>query len=72
MNAPDRELRKLGAANGAPRGVGARLPLIDGIEKVTARHVTRPICRPRARWSARSCAARTRMPSCSKSTSAKR
>ncbi|KON82426.2 4-hydroxybenzoyl-CoA reductase subunit alpha [Azoarcus sp. PA01] len=35
MNAPDRELRKLGAANGAPRGVGARLPLIDGIEKVT-------------------------------------
>ncbi|CAI08161.1 4-hydroxybenzoyl-CoA reductase, alpha subunit [Aromatoleum aromaticum EbN1] len=35
MNAPDRELRKLGAANAAPRGVGARLPLIDGVEKVT-------------------------------------
>jgi 4-hydroxybenzoyl-CoA reductase subunit alpha len=35
MNAPDRKLKLRPAANKAERGVGARTPLVDGIEKVT-------------------------------------
>ncbi|NMG75381.1 4-hydroxybenzoyl-CoA reductase subunit alpha [Aromatoleum diolicum] len=35
MNAPDRPLPRLERTTGEPRGVGARLPLVDGVEKVT-------------------------------------
>ncbi|WP_332675587.1 4-hydroxybenzoyl-CoA reductase subunit alpha [Aromatoleum sp.] len=40
MNAPDRDLRRAGGTTDAPRGVGVRMPLIDGVEKVngTARY----------------------------------
>ncbi|MDT3672423.1 MAG: 4-hydroxybenzoyl-CoA reductase subunit alpha [Aromatoleum sp.] len=34
MNAPDRDLHRVGGALEAPRGVGVRMPLIDGVEKV--------------------------------------
>ena len=35
MNAPDRKLKLRPAATTPERGVGARTPLVDGIEKVT-------------------------------------
>ncbi|NMG43241.1 4-hydroxybenzoyl-CoA reductase subunit alpha [Aromatoleum toluvorans] len=35
MNAPDRILPRVGRAGGEAHGVGARLPLVDGVEKVT-------------------------------------
>ncbi len=34
MNAPERQVTKI-AANAEPHGVGARRPLVDGVEKVT-------------------------------------
>lgn len=40
MNAPDRDWRRVGGVVEAPRGVGVRMPLVDGVEKVngTARY----------------------------------
>ncbi|HJV26538.1 MAG TPA: 4-hydroxybenzoyl-CoA reductase subunit alpha [Aromatoleum sp.] len=35
MNAPDRSLPRIERGTGEPRGVGARLPFVDGVEKVT-------------------------------------
>lgn len=35
MNAPDRKLKLTSAAKQSGRGVGARMPLVDGVEKVT-------------------------------------
>jgi 4-hydroxybenzoyl-CoA reductase subunit alpha len=35
MNAPDRDLSKLQKVKTGPHGVGARLPFVDGVDKVT-------------------------------------
>lgn len=35
MNAPDHDLRKLQKVKTAPHGVGARMPFVDGVDKVT-------------------------------------
>ncbi len=59
MNAPEHKVVTLKPAS-EPRGVGARLPFVDGVEKVTGT----------ARCSASSCAAPMPTPNCSKSISA--